>query len=82
LITGVWLFLSVATGLSWYMGSYPIGTERRLTAIGLMTIAMVKVRLVILYFMEVRCAPRTLRLTCDAWVLTIAAVIFGFYLLH
>jgi len=81
LITTVWLALSVATGISWWLGTESSMTPRQLATVGLTLIAMIKVRLVILYFMEVRTAPLPLRLICETWVIAVGAVIIGFYLL-
>jgi hypothetical protein len=80
LITAAWLALSAATGVSWYLGTYPSGPHRQWAIVGLMIIAMIKVEVVILYFMEVRAAPAFLKWLCSAWVLAVGAFILGFYL--
>jgi cytochrome c oxidase subunit IV len=80
-LTYVWLFLCVITVISWWTVSghganYPANV--RVTAV-VLTIALIKTRFVIRNFMEVRRAPLWLRLTCDAWLLYLFAVISYFY---
>jgi hypothetical protein len=62
-----WLFLLAAT-----LGSAAIGLESeggRTVALTVLLIALVKCRLVIRTYMEVRFAPRWLRAFCDGWLL-------------
>jgi Prokaryotic Cytochrome C oxidase subunit IV len=42
-------------------------------------VALLKVRIVVLDFMEVRHAPWALRLPLEAWIVTIAAAILAFW---
>lgn len=82
--TAIWLVLCLATGLAWWLGGGH-GSEllgRAGTAALLLLIAFFKIRLVIMHFMEVRGAPRALRLACDAWVVGVPIVILGLYLLR
>lgn len=62
----VWAFLAFATLASW-----GIGARDPLHALPLLVvmIAVIKCRLVIRYFMDVRHAPAWLRYSCDAWLL-------------
>ena len=79
----VWLFLMVATGVSWSMGTQnPMegAHELRLLSSLLIVIAFLKVRLVIRYFMEVRHANLTLRCLTDAWCIVVAVGILAIYL--
>lgn len=82
--TAIWLLLCLATGLAWWLGgshgSALLG--RGGTAVLLMLLAFFKIRLVIMHFMEVRAAPRSLRLACDAWVVAVPAVILALVLLR
>ena len=70
--TAVWLVLMAATLLSWLI----VETQDRLFStpiyeiIGLLALAFIKVRLVIVEFMEIRDAPFLLKLSCDLWLLT------------
>ena len=70
--SAVWLLLTVATVLSW-----ALGTHHGL-ALAILVIAFVKIRFVGLYFMELRGAPPGLRtvfeLYCAAVVLTLSAM--------
>jgi Prokaryotic Cytochrome C oxidase subunit IV len=81
-LTYIWLFLSVITVVSWWVGSAQSASGYNanvlVTAVVLM-IAFIKTRFVIRNYMEVRRAPRWLRLTCDAWLLGLFAVISSFY---
>lgn len=78
--TRVWLLLILLTLASWWLGSrregIPTeGAER--AAVSLVVVALLKARLVLGHFMEVRTAPLALRLACDAWVVVTAAVLIG-----
>ena len=66
-ITQTWLLLSAATVLSVQIGTGSAASRTAATA-AVLVIALIKVRLVIWNFMEVRDAPRPLRLVCDLWI--------------
>ena len=68
-----WLLLSLATLVSWWLGS----TSG--SALWVLLIAVVKCRFVIWNYMEVRTAPRWLRFTCDAWLVLTFAMTSSFY---
>ncbi|MCU1649604.1 MAG: hypothetical protein QOK26_1003 [Pseudonocardiales bacterium] len=77
--TIVWLVLVLATSAStWLLSkdafSPVVGT------IGVFLIAAVKIRLVIMRFMEINHAPRPWRIYFEAWVVGATALILGFYL--
>lgn len=75
-VGAVWAILMTATVVAWFVGSnHSVAADRGLT-IGLFVIAYFKVRLVGLYFMELRRAPLALRLLFETW----AAVTFGMLL--
>ena len=79
-ITKIWLLLIVATGLSWMMGGEhqtPLSAGQMASLV--LIIALVKVRFVIRYFMEVKDAAAALRWTTDAWVVTVVLVLLGLY---
>ncbi|MGQ0621621.1 MAG: cytochrome C oxidase subunit IV family protein [Panacagrimonas sp.] len=80
----VWLALSLATGLSWWLGTGHLADESatglRQTALVVIGIAFFKVRLVIQHFMEVRHAPLALRLITDGWVVGVCCAVMAFYL--
>jgi cytochrome c oxidase subunit IV len=66
----VWLVLMVITGFSWFVGANHGlgGSGPSLSIILLISLAYFKIRLVILYFMEVRHGPILLRIGCELWV--------------
>lgn len=70
--TIAWLALVAITCASWAMGSNPGAMTRNLflESALLVVLAFFKVRLIILYFMEVRHGPVLLRLSCEAWLIT------------
>ena len=82
-ITIVWLMLVTATGISWWLGTDHSGARDASQAtISIIVLSMMKVRFVILYFMEVRTAPIALRLSCEAWVAVVCGALLGLYLLR
>lgn len=79
--TLVWAVLMLATGLSWWLGTQQgSGAATGSATIVMMLVAFFKVRLVIMYFMEVRDAPLSLRLACEGWVIVTCGAVLGFYL--
>lgn len=80
--TAVWAGLIMATFLSWWFGSRGLESngEQRLVGATVILIAFVKVRLVGLYFMEIRQGPAALRLLYEGWCLIAAALVIGMYL--
>jgi len=82
--TLVWGLLMLATGLSWWLGTHQSGsatTGHSSATIIMMLVAFFKVRLVIMYFMEIRDAPLPLKLACEGWVAVTCGAVLGFYLL-
>ncbi|WP_063043570.1 cytochrome C oxidase subunit IV family protein [Nocardia pseudovaccinii] len=82
-ITCVWATLCVITLLSWLLGhtdhtARP--TADTTITVAVLTMAVIKGRLVIQYFMEVRTGPRWLRLFIDIWLLTLWAAALAIYL--
>lgn len=69
-----WLFLAIASLLTAWVadGGSVVG---RWTVIAILLIALLKARVVILYYMEVRCAPWQLRLAFEAWAALVTLVI-------
>jgi hypothetical protein len=74
--TAVWAGLSAITIVSWFLApahhAEPVTASTAITAAVLM-LALVKSRLIIQEFMEVRTAPLWLRLATDGWL----AALFG-----
>ena len=81
---GVWLVL-VAISLT-YLGIDRAATHGGLptastvVTVGAICFALVKVRIIMREFMEVRTAPRLLRRLTDFWVLLMAVALLGVYL--
>lgn len=79
----VWLLLVAATALSWSLGGAEGGGSHgdRLPGVVILLVASFKIRLVGLYFMELREAPHALRGAFEVYCVLVAAVTVGFYLL-
>lgn len=71
--TAVWVLLTVATLLSW-----TLGTHHGL-AIAILVIAFVKIRFVGLYFMELRGAPPVLRVVFETYCLAVLLTLSATY---
>jgi Prokaryotic Cytochrome C oxidase subunit IV len=80
---GVWLIL-VAISLG-YLGidgtamHRGIPTASTIVTVGAICFALIKVRIIMREFMEVRTAPRVLRRLTDFWVLLMAVAMLGVY---
>ena len=82
-ISIVWLFLAALTGLSWLLADGYEPTDPQAftyVAVGLFALAFFKVRLVIMYFMEVLDAPWALRGLFEVWVVGVFIAVVSFYL--
>ena len=81
-LTLVLMLLVAATVVSWWLGarggSGTLQVNLAVTA-GVVVIALVKIRLVVSYFMEVRTAPFWLRCNCDGWIAFLGLMIFALY---
>lgn len=79
----VWLVLALLTGVTWWVGveHAAASTSPRGDTIGLFVLAFYKARLIIRYFMELRHAPRALRLAGDTWVILTCLAMVVTYLL-
>lgn len=75
----VWLALMLATCVTTW-GLSKDAFAPAVATVATVLIAAFKVRLVLLYFMELRHAPLPWRLLFEAWVLLCAAAIVGVYL--
>ena len=79
--TVIWLLLMVLTVISWQLGTAEASLGEWAAA-AILALAVIKIRLVIRYFMEIGEAPLTLKLITDVWC---AVVLFGmlfFYYLY
>jgi heme/copper-type cytochrome/quinol oxidase subunit 4 len=82
-VTVVWLGLVAITALSWWLAPHtdaPVTANVPIT-LAVAALAVVKGRLIVRYFMEVRHAPRWLQWSTDAWLITLWAAVIVVYLL-
>ncbi|MEA2170226.1 MAG: hypothetical protein QOF76_3526 [Solirubrobacteraceae bacterium] len=74
----VWTFLIAITIVSWQLGTH--GSDHKLATILVMSIAFIKVRLVGMYFMELRDAPTPLRMIFEGYCLVVGSAVIIMYL--
>jgi heme/copper-type cytochrome/quinol oxidase subunit 4 len=82
--TPVWALLFSATCMSWALGSYDVvrsGFSLGLASIAVILIAMVKIRFVLIYFMELKRAPWIWRAIFEAWVSFVSIALVTTYLI-
>jgi hypothetical protein len=81
--TYVWLILSAITVITWWLAPGHSGGHAVASVpitVAAVLLAFVKGRMIIRYFMEVRTAPRWLKITTDAWLLVLWGAILAIYL--
>lgn len=76
--TAVWALLFGATCLSWFLGGHSTDNPA-LAAIGIIAIALVKTRFIIMNFMEIRHAPSLWRWIFAAWLLVTGTAMVAVY---
>lgn len=74
----VWVALAALT-LGYLVVDHSASSASAIVTSSVIVIALIKVRIIFREFMEVREAPALLRRLTDAWVLLIAAGLFGSY---
>jgi len=81
--TLVWLALSGLTVVSWVLGTQrSLGGANHVPAsVAILVVAIFKVRLVGLYFMELREAPVTLRAVFESYCIILLGLLVGMLLL-
>ena len=77
-ITIVWLGLMVLTCVTTWGLSKDLFSPA-VAVVGIFVIAAIKVRYVMLDFMELRYAPKRVRVAFEAWPFGVAAMILGFW---
>jgi caa(3)-type oxidase subunit IV len=77
-VTWVWLALVVLTCVTTWGLSKDL-VSPTVAVVGTFLIAAVKVRYVILDFMELRDAPIPVRIAAEAWPVVVAVMILGFW---
>ena len=79
-VTGIWVGLLVATGLSWQFGhGFGFGEKFHYATAAILIITFVKIRFVFLDFMELRTAPWPLRMAFEVWAVSICVILIGLY---
>jgi heme/copper-type cytochrome/quinol oxidase subunit 4 len=77
-VTAVWGLLMAATCVStWLLSSG--GVSREVAVVGIFLIAAMKIRFVMLDFMELRDAPAAVRVAFETWIVLITVLILGFW---
>jgi caa(3)-type oxidase subunit IV len=81
--TAVWAVLVIATTISWALGSdQGFGKDgHALASVVILVVALFKVRLVGLYFMELREAPPALRGAFEGYCVAVCGLTIGMFLL-
>ena len=82
-LTVVWLVLAGLTVVSWALApahsTGAVGASVPITIV-VLTMAVIKSRLIIREFMEVRTAPTWLRASTDAWLVVMFGAVLAIYL--
>jgi caa(3)-type oxidase subunit IV len=79
--TAVWVLLIAATAATWTLGTQHGLGNHTTASVVILLIAFVKVRLVGLYFMELRDAPTVLRGMFEAYCVVACTLVTGVFLL-
>lgn len=77
-VSVVWLVLIAATLVSWGVGT-DHGIAAELATVVVLVVAFVKVRLVGMYFMELKAAPAPLRLAFECYCVVVCAALIAMY---
>jgi heme/copper-type cytochrome/quinol oxidase subunit 4 len=77
-VTVVYVLLMVATCVSTWVLSKDAFSPT-IAVVGIFLIAAVKVRFVMLDFMELRYAPMLLRVAFEGWIVLVTCLILGFW---
>lgn len=78
-ITLVWLILVAATLLSYGIGHGFGFRDHRYASVAIIIVAFIKVRFIILDFMEIRDAPNAMRMIAELWVGLAATALVSVY---
>lgn len=78
-VTIVWLMLVLATAISWQLGHGTGLENRHLSGLVILLIAVLKARLLILDFMELRHAPMAFRIAVEGWSLATGIAMASLY---
>jgi hypothetical protein len=78
--TLIWTLLVVATLISWELGHGVGFDDARAGGAAILVVTFIKVRFVVLDFMEIRTAPRWMRALLEAWIVLCASILIGLFL--
>ena len=78
--TLIWLLLTGATMLSWEMGHGAGFSDVRYASSSIIVLALIKIRYVMLEFMELRNAPVRVRVVAEVWVVVVCSTLLVLYL--
>ena len=78
-ISLIWLVLIAATLISWWIGTDDAAKPQLGTAV-VLVVVLIKVRLIGLYFMELRDAPLPLRVLFEGYCLIVCTTLLVMYL--
>ena len=79
-VTGIWLILIAATLVSFWLGTDHGLASVTSRSVPILMVALIKVRFVGLYFMELRDAPLPLRLLFEGYCLIVCTTLLAMYL--
>ena len=82
-VTYIWLLLAFLTSVSWALGDgYAAGENNThvYITVALLVLAFFKIRLIIMYFMEIQTAPVLMRALFEAWVVIVCSTLIFLYL--
>ncbi len=83
-LTSAWAALSAITVLSWWLAPGHSGANVAVASVPITLVVIllgfIKGRLIIRYFMEVRTAPRWLKVATDAWLTVLWVTVLVIYL--
>ena len=77
--TLIFFILAGATLLSWEMGHGAGFGDIRYTSTSIIVLALIKIRYVVLEFMELRQAPFLVRMVAEAWVSVVCLTLVVLY---
>jgi hypothetical protein len=77
----IWALLVAATVVSWALG-HGLGTEGTpLAGAAILVVTFIKVRFVMLDFMELRHAPVWMRITAQSWMVLVCGLLVTLFIL-
>lgn len=83
--TIAWIVLSAITLVSWWLSPGHLRAGHAVASVpitvAVVLLGLVKGRLIIRYFMDVGNAPRWLKVSTDAWLVTLWAAVLAIYLI-